>query len=55
MRRRSVETRAGDGAPCWPAGEAPGERPISLLEVRKLCDPSEFLTMLQQHGERMRS
>jgi hypothetical protein len=36
------------------AGEAPGGRPISLIEARKLYDPSKFFTMLQQHGVRAR-
>lgn len=51
------QQKQGQGmrAPGMPGGEAPGGRPISILEARKLYDPSKFFAMLQQHGVRARS
>jgi hypothetical protein len=49
--QKQAQAAKGGG---MPTGEAPGGRPISLLEARKLYDPSKFFTMLQQHGVRAR-
>ncbi|MCJ2139499.1 hypothetical protein [Methylobacterium sp. E-066] len=49
--QKQAQAARGGG---MPAGEAPGGRPISLIEARKLYGPSKFFTMLQQHGVRAR-
>lgn len=49
--QKQAQAAKGGG---MPASEAPGGRPISLIEARKLYDPSKFFTMLQQHGVRAR-